>query len=179
MPRPRIRCASPSSRRTLGEPACSVKLPSLDTESMPATNSENSHVDQNGTVSARRRLLDAGHRLRALQRAARALRSAECESHLDAAPIEPDPEQPIGVVTEADVLHVDQAAEEQSGADEQHHRERGLRDQQSDAQRASAAPCPSRDTRLERRRDVALVPPETPARVPSAVRPAPRARRRR
>ena len=55
------------------------------------------------------------------------------ESRLHAARIEADVQQAVGVVAHPDILDVDEAAQKQARANEQHHRQRGLADEQAGA----------------------------------------------
>ena len=118
MPRPR-RIRVPIVCEELGRrPDCSVKSPSLFTESIPATNRSTSHVDQNGTVSARVARSTSGiaarardepgaSRAAAPSRASRRDRRASTHSTL------------VDVVAETNVPHVEETAHEQPGADEE------------------------------------------------------------
>ena len=130
-----------------------------------------------GNGERQRRVLDSRQRLRLSEQRVpqrdvleRIARHPAC--------IRADIEQPVGVVPHSHVLDVGQAAQEEARADQQHDRERRLRDQQSGAETRPMHHALSH-ARLERRRDVPPVRSETPERVPSARRRRARARRRR
>ena len=98
------------------------------------------------------RSLDTGDRLRALEQRLAQGGALNCvELHIPKNGI--DPQQLLGVVAEPNGLNVEQAANEQARADEQHHRERRLRHEQRGPERRALDGSFAR-AGLERRRDV-------------------------